>query len=45
MLLRFEDSAYLNQWVNFRKPKISDMEYDKKLKLHYMHTGICYIYF
>ena len=45
MLLRFEDHAYLNQWMNFRKPKISDMEYDEMLKYHYIHTGICYIYF
>lgn len=44
MLLRFEDSAYLNQWVNFRKPKISDMEYDEENKEHFIDTGICRLY-
>lgn len=25
ILLRFEEKAYLNQWMNFRKPTLKDM--------------------
>lgn len=39
-LLRFEEWAYLKQWLNFRKPKLSDMEYDEELDTLVMDCGL-----
>lgn len=41
MVLRFEDAAYIRQWMNFRKPTLKDMDYDKETGQFYIDCGIC----
>lgn len=41
MTLRFEDKAYIKQWMNFRKPTLKDMSYDKESGTFYIDCGIC----
>lgn len=38
MLLRFEDEAYIRQWMNFRKPTLKDMIQKDGI---YIDCGIC----
>ena len=38
MILRFEDKAYIRQWMNFRKPTLKDMVQDDGF---YIDCGIC----
>ena len=38
MILRFEDRAYIRQWMNFRNPTLKDMVQDDGF---YIDCGIC----